>query len=147
MLNQDFKEFIALLNENEVMYLVVGGYAVGFHGCPRYTKDIDIWLEATPKNAHRIITVLHKFGFGSLGLTVDDFLTPDMVIQLGYAPVRIDLLTSMAGIVFKDCYKKRVTEKIENIDVHFIDRDSLIINKRASGRYQDLADVEKLMDF
>ena len=144
MLNQDFKEFIELLNENEVMYLVVGGYAVGFHGNPRYTKDIDIWIEATPENARKILTVLGCFGFGSLGLTVDDFLDPEMVIQLGYAPVRIDLLTSLAGIVFNDCYRLRITEKIDNITVNFIDRKSLIINKRASGRHQDLADAESL---
>ena len=144
MLNQDFKDFIVLLNANSVKYLVVGGYAVGFHGCPRYTKDIDIWIESTPENAKKLLSVLNKFGFGSLGLKIDDFLNPYMVIQLGYAPVRIDLLTSLVSVIFKDCFSKRIIDSIDGVEVNFIDRESLIANKRTSGRLQDLADVEKL---
>jgi hypothetical protein len=146
MLNQDFKEFIVILNANDVRYLVVGGYAVGFHGSPRYTKDIDIWIESSQENANKILIALSQFGFGSLGLKVEDFVIPDMVIQLGYAPVRIDLLTSLAGVNFTDCFKRRVIEKVSDVNVNFIDLESLIINKRVSGRHQDLADVEKLME-
>jgi hypothetical protein len=93
MLNQDFKEFIQSLNDNQVRYLVIGGYAVALHGYPRYTKDIDIWIEMTLENAAKLIQALQQFGFGSLGLTSEDFLAPDQVIQLGYPPNRIDLIT------------------------------------------------------
>ncbi len=144
MLNQEFKEFIELLNRNDVRYLVVDAYAVGFHGNPRYTKHIDIWIESTPDNARKLLTSIDAFGLGSLGLKIEDFLESGMVIQLGYAPVRIDLLTSLSGVTFSECYSKRVTEKVNDVDVTFIDRESLIQNKRMSGRLQDLADVEKL---
>jgi hypothetical protein len=92
MLNQDFKEFIELLNANRVRYLVVGGYAVALHGHPRYTKDIDIWLDRDEENAERVVRALDQFGFGSLGLTAGDFLEPDQIIQLGYAPNRISAM-------------------------------------------------------
>ncbi len=105
MLSRDFKEFIALLNEHEVRYLVVGGYAVAFHGYPRYTKDIDVWVELSPENAARIVRALEEFGFGSLGLDTGDFLESDQIIQLGYPPNRIDILTTLKGITFDECYK------------------------------------------
>ena len=92
MLNQDFKEFIQLLNDNQVNYLVIGGYAVAIHGHPRYTKDIDIWIEISEENSQKIITALTEFGFGSLGLTAQDFQEPHQIIQLGYPPNRIDLM-------------------------------------------------------
>lgn len=92
MLNQDFKEFIASLNANQVRYLVIGGYAVAFHGYPRYTKDIDIWIERNEANAARMVEALEDFGFGSLGLQADDFVEADQIIQLGYPPARIDLV-------------------------------------------------------
>ncbi len=88
MLNQDFKEFIQFLNANSVRYLVVGGYAVAVHGHPRYTKDIDIWIEMSSENADNLLKALEQFGFGSLGLNSQDFLTPDQIIQLGYPPNR-----------------------------------------------------------
>ena len=100
MLNPDFKEFIALLNANDVHYLVVGGYAVALHGYPRYTKDLDIWIERSAENADRIVKALQEFGFGSLGLKADDFLVTDQIIQLGYPPRRIDLLTALPGVEF-----------------------------------------------
>lgn len=108
MLNQDFKEFIKSLNDNHVRYLVIGGYAVAFHGHPRYTKDIDVWIEMSPENAARMVKALEQFGFGSLGLKMDDFTTPDQIIQLGYPPSRIDILTTPAGVEFASCYEARV---------------------------------------
>lgn len=144
MLNQDFKEFIKLLNDNQVRYLVIGGYAVALHGYPRYTKDIDIWLEMAPDNAAKTIKALEQFGFGSLELQPDDFLTPESVIQLGYPPNRIDLITTPDGIEFTICYASRVEVAIDDIIVNFIDLENLKLNKKASGRLQDLADLENL---
>ena len=144
MLNQDFKEFIQLLNDNQVRYLVLGGYAVALHGYPRYTKDIDIWIEMSSLNAYNLIKALEGFGFGSLGLTIDDFLTPDQVIQLGYPPNRIDLITTPDGVEFQTCYLSRIEVKIDDIIVNFIDLENLKKNKKASGRLQHLADLENL---
>jgi hypothetical protein len=144
MLNQDFREFIQSLNDNRVRYLVVGGYAVALHGYPRYTKDMDVWLEMSAENAVRVVKALEQFGFGSLGLQESDFLEPEQVIQLGYAPVRIGLMTSAPGVEFGGCYASRVEVEIEGVVVNFIDLENLKKNKRASGRLQDLADVENL---
>ncbi|HAG83052.1 MAG TPA: hypothetical protein DCL61_18290 [Cyanobacteria bacterium UBA12227] len=144
MLNQDFKEFIEFLNKYKVRYLVIGGYAVALHGHPRYTKDLDIWIEMEPKNAQRLIDALTEFGFGSIGLAPEDFLTPDQVIQLGYPPNRIDLVTTPDGVDFETCYSSKVVIEIDNIQVNFIDLENLKINKKASGRLQDLADLENL---
>jgi hypothetical protein len=142
--DRDFREFIESLNANDVRYLVVGGYAVAFHGHPRYTKDLDIWIELDPGNAARIIRALRDFGFGSLGLTEQDFLTPDQVVQLGYPPYRIDLLSTLAGVDFAACYAQRVETDIAGARVPFIDVASLRKNKQAVGRHQDLADLENL---
>jgi len=144
VLNQDFKEFIQSLNANKVRYLVVGGYAVAMHGYPRYTKDLDIWIEMSVQNASNLIKALDQFGFSSVQLVQADFLIPDQIIQLGYPPSRIDLLTSLPGVTFEDCYIKRVTEVIDEVPVEFIDLVHLIENKKASGRHQDLADLENL---
>jgi hypothetical protein len=144
MLNQDFKEFIQLLNDNQVNYLVIGGYAVAVHGHPRYTKDIDIWIEISEENSQKIITTLAEFGFGSLGLTAQDFQEPHQIIQLGYPPNRIDLITSPDGIDFQICYASKIEVMLDDIAVKFIDLDNLKKNKLASGRLQDLADLENL---
>ena len=146
MLNQDFKEFIQLLNKNQVKYLVIGGYAVAIHGHPRYTKDIDIWLEMSEENSQKLIKALTEFGFGSLGLTPEDFQTPDQIVQLGYPPSRIDLITTPDGIDFQTCYDSKIEVILRDIPVNFIDLDNLKKNKLASGRLQDLADLEKLQD-
>jgi hypothetical protein len=127
-----------------VRYLVIGGYAVALHGYPRYTKDIDVWLEISPENAVKIVKALEQFGFGSLGLQANDFLVPDQIIQLGYPPNRIDLLATPAGVNFENCYASRVQVVIDNITVNFIDLDNLKKNKKATGRLQDLADLENL---
>lgn len=144
MLNQDFKEFIQSLNDNHVRYLVIGGYAVALHGHPRYTKDIDIWIDMSPRNAARMVKALEQFGFGSLGLQAADFVVPDQIIQLGYPPNRIDLITTPPGVDFDTCYPARVQVVIDDIAVSFIDLESLIRTKKASGRLQDLADLENL---
>ena len=146
MLNQDFKEFIQLLNDNQVKYLIIGGYAVAIHGHPRYTKDIDIWIEMSPENSQKLMTALTQFGFGSLGLTPEDFQFPDQIIQLGYPPNRIDLITTPDGIDFETCYQAKIEVIINNIIVNFIDLENLRKNKKASGRLQDLADLENLPD-
>ena len=144
MLNQDFKEFIKSLNDNGVQYLVIGGYAVAVHGHPRYTKDLDIWIQISPENARRLLKAIHEFGFESLGLTENDFMTPDQVIQLGFPPNRIDLIVQADGIEFDACYPSRMEIDIEGVRVNFIDLENLKRNKKASGRYQDLADLENL---
>jgi predicted nucleotidyltransferase len=144
ILTPDFREFIALLNAHEVRYLVVGGYAVGLHGHPRYTKDIDIWIERTPLNAEHLMEALAEFGFKDVGLTTDDFLAPDRVVQLGRPPNRIDLLTSLSGVSFPTCYKNKAVETIEGTNVQYIGLADLKQNKRALGRHQDLADIEHL---
>ncbi len=143
-LNRDFREFIQLLNDNNVRYLVIGGYAVAFHGHPRYTKDIDIWIELTAENAVLIVKTLEQFGFGSLGLHIEDFLVPDQIIQLGYPPNRIDLLTSLEAIDFKECYNSRKEVVISGVKVNFIDLPNLRKSKKIAGRHQDLADLENL---
>jgi hypothetical protein len=145
VLNQDFKEFIQSLNDNQVRYLVIGGYAVAFHGYPRYTKDIDIWVEMSQENATNLIKALEQFGFGSLNLQASDFLDPDQVIQLGYPPSRIDLLTTPSGVTFETCFASRIEVPFEDLTVNFIDLENLRQNKKASGRLQDLADLENLL--
>ena len=144
MLNPDFREFIQSLNDNEVRYLVVGGYAVAVHGYPRYTKDIDIWVEINPLNAARIVRALDDFGFASLGLKAEDFMEADTIIQLGYPPDRIDVITSLTGVDFDTCYPNRVIIEIDGILINFIDLESLKKNKQSTGRLQDLADLENL---
>lgn len=124
--------------------MVVGGYAVAVHGHPRYTKDLDVWIELNPQNAANIIKALDQFGFGSLGMKVDDFLVPDQVIQLGLAPNRIDLFVSLEGVEFKECYESKFEVLIDETTVNFIDIENLKKNKKATGRLQDLADVENL---
>jgi hypothetical protein len=144
MLSNDFKEFIELLNGHNVRYLVVGGYAVAFHGYPRYTKDLDVWIELSAENADNVIKALEEFGFGSLGLKSEDFLESEQIIQLGYPPNRIDILTTLKEIKFEDCYKARVEVDIQGLKINFIDLENLKHNKRATGRPQDLADAENL---
>jgi predicted nucleotidyltransferase len=144
-LNEDFKEFIKLLNDNKVKYLVVGGYAVGYHGNPRYTKDIDLWLLMDRENAKNIIESIKQFGFESLGLSEEDFLNAENIIQLGYPPNRIDLLTDLSGVDFETSYTKKEIVDFEGVKINFISLDDLIKNKKSTGRLQDLADAENLV--
>ena len=144
MLNQDFKEFFESLNANQVRYLVIGGYAVAFHGHPRYTKHIDVWIEISPENASLMIKALDDFGFASLGLKTGDFLVPDQIVQLGYEPSRIDILTSIPGVEFAECYLHRVVIDVDGVEITVIDAENLKKNKKTTARLQDLADVEDL---
>jgi predicted nucleotidyltransferase len=144
VLNQDFKEFIQSLNDNGVRYLLIGGYAVAVHGYPRYTKDMDIWVEMSEENAAKIVKALNEFGFASLGLKETDFLAPDQIVQLGYPPGRIDILTTVPGVEFVDCYPTRVATEVDGVTVSCIDLENLVKNKKATGRHQDWADVENL---
>ena len=144
MLTSDFKEFAALLNSNRVEYLVVGGYALAAHGHPRYTGDLDFWIGTSPGNADRVLAALKEFGFGSLGISKADLTTPNQVIQMGYAPARIDLLTTIDGVDFVNCYQRRLTVIVDGVELGFISLDDFKINKRAVGRHKDLADLEAL---
>ncbi len=145
-LDRDFKEFVSLLNARSVRYLVVGGYAVAAHGVPRYTGDFDAWIWLSEENAQKVLGVLDDFGFGGLDITEEDFTREDSVVQLGYAPHRIDLLTSISGVTFEDAWSRRFNVEIEGEVVGFIGREDLITNKRAVGRPQDLADVARLLE-
>ncbi len=142
---KDFKEFIELLNNNKIKYLIVGGFAFSYYAEPRFTKDIDIFVEVDDKNAKKIINALNEFGFGGIGLKKEDFLKKDNIIQLGYAPLRIDIITSITGVLFKTAWKNKINGKYGDIDCYFISKDDLIQNKQASGRPQDIADVKKLI--
>lgn len=144
MLNKDFREFIVSLNSNNVRYLVLGGYAIAFHGHPRYTKDLDIWLELSEENAANVMQALDDFGFSGLGISDEDLLTSGMVVQLGYPPNRIDLINSPDGVDFNECYPARTEIDIDGLTIPVIDLENLKKNKKASGRLQDLADLEKL---
>ncbi len=126
--------------------MIIGGYAVALHGYPRYTKDIDIWVEMSSDNAVRLLAALTQFGFASLDLQAEDFMAPNQVIQLGYPPNRIDLLTTPDGVDFETAYRTKLVVEISGVQVNFIDLENLRINKRASGRLQDLADLENLAD-
>lgn len=143
-LDKDFKEFIELLNEHKVSYLVIGGYAVNYHGYPRYTKDIDFWLWMTRSNIEKLLEAISAFGFGGLNLNVEDFMTPENIVQLGYEPYRIDLLVDVEGVDFQECYKRRTEGKLDGIAVKFLSLQDLITAKKQAGRLQDLADAEQL---
>jgi predicted nucleotidyltransferase len=143
-INKDFKEFIELLNGHEVKYLVIGGYAVNFHGYPRYTKDIDFWIWMKRENIGKLIEAIKDFGFGTIGLQEEDFLAPNNVVQLGYEPYRIDLLVDLDNSDFESCFAKRSVEELEGTLVNFIGLDDLISVKKRAGRLQDLADAEQL---
>jgi hypothetical protein len=144
MLNKDFREFIESLNSNKVRYLVLGGYALAFHGHPRYTKDLDIWLELSEENAERVMKALTDFGFGDLDVSKADFLLKGMVVQLGYPPNRIDLINSPDGVEFNSCWETRILIELDGMSVPVIDLDSFRKNKAASGRPQDLADLDMI---
>ena len=140
----DFKEFLKLLNSNQVEYLLIGGYAVGYHGYPRATADMDIWIAVNPGNGIKIVRVLKEFGFDLPELSPDLFQQEDKVIRMGIPPMRIELITSIDGVSFNDCYKYRIEDEIDGVKANIIDLEHLKINKKASGRYKDLNDLEHL---
>lgn len=144
MFSQDFNDFVQLLIKHNVDYLIVGGYAVGVHGHPRYTGDLDIWLNPSVENATKILETVNEFGFSTYQLTIEDFTKEGNIIQLGYPPLRIDLLTEIDGVQFDECYKNKLIVDIDGIAVNFISYKDLIQNKKASNRYKDLDDIENL---
>ena len=143
MLNRDFKEFAELLNARGVDYLVVGGYALAAHGHPRYTGDIDFWVRPAPENIARLLNALNDFGFGSLGLGTGDF-DNDTVVQLGQPPRRIDLLTAIDGVEFETCFARREQVELAGVRLNIIGLEDFKLNKQASGRLKDLADLDSL---
>ena len=144
MLNRDFKEFVELLNSTGVEYLIVGGYALAAHGHPRYTGDLDIWVGPGEANLDRLLVALDRFGFGRLGLKRADFQQPGAVVQLGYPPARIDLLTAIDGVEFDACRSRKLVMRIGGVDLPIIGLEDFRTNKRTAGRAQDLADLESL---
>lgn len=141
---KDFEELFVSLNARKVRALIIGGYAVAFHARPRYTKDLDILVEPSPENAQRVLQALEDFGFGTLKLTTDDFTTPGRIIQLGYPPGRVDLLTSVKGVRFDEAWERRVEGRFGSQAVFYISREDLIRNKEIVGRPEDQVDVRDL---
>ncbi len=146
MLSHDFREFVGLLNAKRVKYLIVGGYALAAHGHPRYTGDLDVWLGVETANLQALLDALGEFGLGSLDLRIEDFLVPGGMVQLGYPPGRIDLLTDIDGVEFDTCYARRVVVTVANVQLPIINVEDFKANKRAAGRLKDLADLESLDD-
>jgi hypothetical protein len=140
----DFKEVLELFNAHKVEFMIVGGYALAYHGAPRYTGDIDILVKPDSINATRILRALDAFGFQSTGLTTADFDKPEKVVQLGFPPVRIDILTSLTGVTWKEALSGRESGKFGDVSIHYIGRKQFIANKRAINRKKDLADIEAL---
>lgn len=143
-IQSDFKELLELFNANKVEYVIVGGYALAFHGAPRFTGDIDLFVSSDRDNAKRILAALKQFGFGSLELSEEDFTCPDRVIQLGVPPVRIDIMTSLTDLSWQRVASNKVACSYGNTQVYFISKEDLISNKKALGRKKDLADIEGL---
>ena len=140
----DFRELLALLNKHAVDYIIVGAYAMAFHGAPRFTGDLDILVGPRSQNAARLLDALNEFGFGSAGLAEEDFSTPQRVIQLGTPPVRIDFITSLTGVTWEEAVATRVPGSYGDVPVYFLGRKEFLANKRALGRKKDLADIEAL---
>ena len=143
-IQQDFKELLVLLNDHKVEYMIVGGYALAFHGAPRYTGDLDIYVKPDQKNAQHLLAALDDFGFASVNLKQSDFQSPEMVIQLGVPPVRVDLITSISGVSWGEAQSGKIRENLGDIPVFFIGRREFILNKKAIGRKRDFADLEAL---
>ena len=140
----EFKEFLKLLNSHRVEYLLIGGYAVGYHGYPRATGDMDLWVAIRQNNAEKLVVVLKEFGFTSPQLSTDIFLQEDQIIRMGVPPMRIELLTTISGVDFDSCYSERIVDVIDNVEVHIINLKHLKQNKQASGRHKDLDDLQYL---
>ena len=143
-LDKDFSEFVGLFIDHDVQFLIVGGYALAAHGLPRATGDLDAWVRASEGNAVKVFEALKAFGFGDVGVSVADFDREGSVVQLGFPPYRIDILTSVDGIEFEDAWNRRILVEVDNLSVPFISRDDLIANKKATGRPQDISDVQRL---
>jgi len=140
----DFKEFLKLLKEHNVRYLLIGGYAVGYHGYARATEDMDIWVAIHPENAERLVAVLKTFGFDLPELKPELFLKENHIIRMGVPPLKLESSTFISGVEFDECYQARVVDELDGVKVNLIDLEHLKKNKKASGRPKDLADLEKL---
>lgn len=141
----DFKEFLKLLREHDVRYLLIGGYAVGYHGYPRATEDLDIWVAIHPTNAQKLVTVLRAFGLDDPALTPDLFLQQPKIIRMGFPPMRLEITTSISGVEFDECFQTRIVDNLDGVEVNLIDLEHLKKNKKASGRTKDIADLENLL--
>ena len=144
VLPPDFKDFLKLLNDHNVRYLLIGGYAVGYHGYPRATNDMDIWIAISSETAKLMVNILKEFGFNSPQLSSNLFLEENKIIRMGVAPIRIEILTSISGVYFDECYQQKIVDEIDGIKVNVISLEQLKINKKASGRHKDLDDYENL---
>jgi len=144
LLPPDFKDFLKLLNSKQVEYLLIGGYAVGYHGYSRATADMDIWIAIHPRNAEKMVEVIREFGFAVDRLSAELFLKENNVIRMGVPPFRIEVLTTISGVSFEECYKERVTDILDEVEVNLISLKHLKANKKASGRLKDLTDLEYL---
>lgn len=144
--SKDFEELFGCLMGRNARFLVVGAHAVAFHAKPRFTKDLDVWIEPTPDNADRVLKALDDFGFGSLALSIEDFTAPGRIVQLGFPPNRIDLLTSIQGVTFEEAWAGRAPGRYGNTEVFYIGKDELIRNKAAVGRPQDRMDLSWLTE-
>lgn len=140
----EFSELLELFNERGVEYLIAGAHALAHLGVSRYTGDLDILIHPSPENAARVMECLGDFGFGDVGLSENDFARGDTIVQLGYPPYRVDILTSLTGVSWDDAWQTRDRGKFGNVNVCYIGRDAFVANKRATGRKQDLADLEAL---
>ena len=143
-LPEDFKEFLKLLNAHRVKYLLIGGYAVAYHGYPRATAGMDVWIDVEPVNAERIVAALKAFGFDLPELSPRLFLTPEKIIRMGTPPMRIEIVTSISGVSFENGYASRIKDELDGVPVDLIGLAELKENKKASGRYKDLDDLENL---
>jgi len=143
-LPQDFKNFLKLLKSHEVRYLLIGGYAVIYHGFPRATGDMDVWVAVSPDNASKLVDVLKDFGFEVPDLSPNLFLEEGKVIRMGLPPIRLKILTSVSGVSFEECFNSRIVERIDDVEINIISLEFLKKNKKASGRYKDLNDLENL---
>lgn len=143
-LAKDLREFIALLNALEVDYVIVGGHAVAYHGHPRYTGDIDFLYRPVPANAAKLRTVLDRFGFGDLDVSMQELLAEDFILQLGHPPNRVDLLNTISGVGIEQIWSHRVAAELDSLPVYFLGLDELLQNKAATGRAKDAGDVAEL---
>ena len=144
-LPDDFKEFLKLLNDHQVNYLLIGGYAVGIYGYPRATGDLDIWVSNDAENAKKLAAVVREFGFDSPEVKPELFYNSDRIFRMGMPPIRIELFASITGLDFDECFPLRVIKKVSNLEVVVIDLQNLIKNKKMVGRHKDLDDIEKLL--
>jgi hypothetical protein len=143
-LPSDFKEFLSLLRSHGVEYLLIGGYAVIYHGFPRATGDLDIWIAMDPENARRMVDTVREFGFNTPELSPALFLQDNSMVRMGNIPLRIEILTQISGVGFDECYRNRIVDEMDGVEVSIISLRDLLTNKRASGRHKDLMDIEEL---